>query len=491
VPSRRDRAGGPRARASLRRSVDRGGGRAQGRSAGPVTAAIQSLTHDGRGVAHVDGKAVFIAGALPGEQVEFVYTDRRRDYAEGRLVGLLVPAPERVEARCAHYGTCGGCSLQHVAPGAQVAIKEQLLLEQLRRIGGLPPPELWPPLGGEPWGYRCRARLAVVSAGRGEGLVLGFREKGRATVAAIDTCPVLHPAVGRRLSELRRVLERLSIRAKIPGIEVAVGDEVAVVAVRVLATPTPEDRDILREFARATGLALSLQHAAGAPPVALDGGPEISPSYALPAFDLRMRFRPGTFVQANPAINRRLVDRVVETLEASPRDQVLDLYCGLGNFTLPMARLAGRVVGVEGDPALLEQAEANARDNGIRNVEFHAADLSADIGDRHWALRRYDQVVLDPPRAGACALLGRFAQWQPRRILYVSCDPATLARDAGVLVRGQGYRLARVGVVDMFPHTGHVESLALFVRGEGKRVAGPRRAAAAGQVRPSPPMVSA
>lgn len=462
-------------------------------SSRPTTASIRSLTHDGRGVAHVEGKAVFIAGALPGEEVEFVYTDRRRDYAEGRLVGLLARARERVEARCVHYGSCGGCSLQHLAPAAQIGIKQQLLLEQLRRIGKLPPPDLWPPLAGDPWGYRCRARLTVETRAEGDGLALGFREKGRTSVAAIDSCPVLHPAVGLRLGELRQALEGLSIRRTIPAIEVAVGDDVAVLALRVLAEPTPEDQDILREFTRATGLVVTLRRADGGLPLPLEGAPEVMPLYALPRWGVRMRFRPGSFVQANPGINRQLVDRVVETLAASAGDQVLDLYCGLGNFTLPVAKMAGRVVGVEGDPGLVEQARANARDNGIGNVEFHIADLSADIGGRPWALQRYDQVVLDPPRAGAFALLDRFTHWRPRRVLYVSCDPATLARDAGVLVREQGYELARVGVLDMFPHTGHVESLALFVRGQGRRVQGRRRLGAAAQEAASaaPPVVTA
>lgn len=428
----------------------------------PVKVTIESLAHDGRGVAHVDGKVIFIDEALPGEEVEFVYTESRRDFAEGKVVNMLTRAPERVKAECSYYGVCGGCSFQHVESSAQISIKQGLLAEQFKRIGKVDIPELWEPLVGPHWGYRRKARMGVKYVAKKNRALVGFRERRHQYLAEIDSCLVMHPTVGTRLTALSELIAGLSIREKIPQIEVAIGDEQCVLAIRVLEPPTQADIERLRAFGRLHGISLCLQAKGPDTIVPLDGEPEIIPSYALPDQSIEFKFRPAMFTQVNYEINRQMINRVLETLALDKNDTVLDLFCGLGNFTLPMARVAGLVVGIEGDQPLVNHARENARHNGIDNVEFYAADLSKDIGDQPWANRKYNKIMLDPSRAGASEVLRHFKKWQPERIVYVSCNPSTLARDAGILVNELGYKLIKAGVMDMFPQTAHVESIALF-----------------------------
>lgn len=428
----------------------------------PVEAVIESLTHDGRGVARVDGRPVFIDAALPGERIRFVYTDSRRDYAEGRLVELLTESPDRIRPPCPHHDMCGGCSFQHVAADAQIRIKQALLAEQFRRIGRLDIPEFWPPLTGPSWGYRRKARMGAKYVAPKQRMLVGFREKRRHWLAEIDACAVLHPTVGGNLPALAAMLASLSIREHIPQIEVAVGDSQCVLAVRVMRPPSAEDIEKLRAFGRRHGMALRLQPKGPDTIAPLPGEPDFDLTYALPDQGIEFKFRPAMFTQVNYAINRSMVNRVLAALEPNPDDTVLDLFCGLGNFTLPIAKYAGRVVGVEGDRPLVEFAGRNARFNNLTNVEFFAADLSRDLSAEPWAGRRYDKLLLDPSRAGAAEALPMIKQWRPERIVYVSCNPSTLARDAGILVNELGYRLLRAGVMDMFPHTAHVESMALF-----------------------------
>jgi 23S rRNA (uracil1939-C5)-methyltransferase len=429
-----------------------------------VQTRIESFAHDGRGVAHVDGKAVFIDGALPGEEVRFFYTDIRRDFAEGRVDRVLAPSPLRVEPRCPHFGVCGGCSLQHLAEDAQIVEKQRLLLEQFRRLGKVEPDALWPPLTGPRWGYRHKARLGVKYVAKKGRVLVGFREQGSAFIAEIDSCPVLHPKVGERLRDLAEMIEGLSVREKLPQIEVAVGDEGSALVFRVLADPTSADLDALRAFGARLDFDIHLQRLGPDSVVALQ--PESPPllSYALPNHRIEFRFRPIDFTQVNVAINRDMVDRVMEALSPDTADRVLDLFCGLGNFTLPLARRCAFVTGVEGNREAVARAGQNARDNGIDNVAFHVADLSRPLDGVSWANDRYDKVLLDPSRAGAQEVLSLASKWRAARVVYVSCNPSTLARDAGILVQQHGYRLVRAGVMDMFPHTAHVESIALFER---------------------------
>jgi 23S rRNA (uracil1939-C5)-methyltransferase len=428
----------------------------------PAQAAVESLTHDGRGVAYVGGKAVFIDDALPGETVEFVYTDSRRDFAEGKVVNVLQRSADRVEPACPHYGICGGCSFQHVEAEAQIRIKQDLLAEQFKRIGKVDVPGFWQPLTGPHWGYRRKARMGVKYVAKKNRALVGFRERRHQYLAEIDSCRVMHPVVGTRLTALAELIEGLSIREKIPQIEVAIGDEQCVLAVRVLEPPTSADIEQLRRFGREHNISLCLQPKGPDTIEPLPGEPEVIPFYSLPDQGVEFKFRPAMFTQVNYEINRQMINRVLELLELDKNDNVLDLFCGLGNFTLPMATLAGSVTGIEGDQPLVNHAWENARHNGIGNVEFYAADLSKDISDQPWAGRKYNKILLDPSRAGASEVLPHFKKWKPERIVYVSCNPSTLARDAGILVNELGYRLIKAGVMDMFPQTAHVESIALF-----------------------------
>lgn len=428
----------------------------------PVLAAIDSLTHDGRGVAHIDGKAVFIDAALPGEAVELLYTEIRRDYAEAKVVKVLKSSEHRVEPLCPHFDVCGGCSFQHVDSEMQIAIKQGLLEEQFKRIGKLTIPELWEPLTGPHWGYRRKARLGVKFVAKKNRVLVGFREKRNPYLAEMDNCIVLHPIVGSKLVALGEMIADLSIREKIPQIEVAIGDDECVLAVRVLEPPTTADQDIMRAFGKAHNLTFCLQSKGPDTIVPLAGEPTVNPTYALPDQGIEFKFRPAMFTQVNYEINRLMVNRVLATLDLTKNDTVLDLFCGLGNFTLPMAKYAGLVIGVEGDLPLVNHARENASHNKIDNVEFYVADLSKDMSEQPWVKRRYNKIMLDPSRAGALEVLQNFKKWQPEKIVYVSCNPSTLARDAGMLVNELGYKLVKAGVMDMFPQTGHVESIALF-----------------------------
>ncbi len=430
----------------------------------PVAALIESFAHDLRGVAHVNGKAVFVDGALPGEEVEFVYTDIRRDYAEARVARVITPAPNRIEPRCPHFGVCGGCSLQHLDENQQIVIKQNLLMEQFCRIGKVEPEEIWPPLTGPHWGYRHKARLGVKWVAKKGKVLVGFREKASSFLAELGTCLVLHPKVGERLPDLSVMIESLSIRDQVPQIEVAVGDERAALVFRVLGPPAQDDLEILRSFGRRFGFDLYLQPKGPDSVFAL--WPENPPllGYALPENGVEFRFQPTDFTQVNVAINRKMVNRVLEALDPQAGDEILDLFCGIGNFTLPLARKAAQVIGVEGGAEAVARARQNALDNGLDNVAFHVADLTQTQDSSPWANRKYDKVLLDPSRAGAMEILAYAGKWSASRIVYVSCNPSTLARDAGILVNGQGYRLVKAGVMDMFPNTTHVESIALFER---------------------------
>lgn len=430
----------------------------------PCLAEIESLSPEGRGVAHADGKAVFVFGALPGERVRFIYTASYRDYAEGKTIEVLEASPLRVEPRCPHYGVCGGCSLQHLAEASQIEQKQQLLLEQFRRIGKVEPETVFPPLTGPHWGYRHKARLGVKWVPKKNKVLVGFREQASAFIADLETCPVLHPQVGERLQPLAASLARLTIRDRLPQIEVAVGEESAALVFRVLAEPAPGDLDVLRSFGAEHGFDLYLQPGGPDSVVPLQPTEPAMLNYRLTNPEIDFRFKPTDFTQVNVEINRRMVERVLEILDPTPGEQLLDLFCGIGNFTLPLARRAGTVIGVEGSRESVERARLNARQNGIGNAEFHLADLSVDTADLAWARLQYDKVLLDPSRAGALEVLQSASTWAAHRVVYVSCNPATLARDAALLVYQSGYRLIGAGVMDMFPHTAHVESIALFER---------------------------
>ncbi len=433
-------------------------------SSEPETGRVESLNQDGAGVVHA-GKAVFVAGALPGELVRFVRRRAHSQYDEAELDAVLEPAAARVTPRCAHFGTCGGCALQHLDGAAQLEIKQQQLRAALERIGKVTPREWLAPVTGPQWQYRRRARLGARYVRSRERSMVGFRERLSSHVAELRHCEVLSAPVDNLLEPLGALLTALSIRERVPQVEASVADECTVLVLRVLDAPSDADRLLLLEFEARHGLRLYLQPG-GLGTVRPLREPEAMLDYVLPDFKLRLKFLPSDFIQINAELNRTLVTRVVQLLELDEQSRVLDLFCGLGNFTLAMARQAASVVGVEGDAGLVARAAGNATANGIANAVFHSANLaSADIDFAGWARGPYSHVLLDPPRIGARELLPMLARLAPRRLVYVSCHPGSLARDLGELVHEHGFKLLAAGVADMFPQTAHVESVAVLAPG--------------------------
>ncbi len=421
---------------------------------------VSGLTTEGEGVVHL-GKTAFVAGALPGERVRLRRTRRHRQHDDAQLLAVLEPAASRVTPRCEHFGVCGGCLLQHLAGDAQLAAKEAQLRDTLARVARIAPERWLPPLAGPAWNYRRRARLGVKYVRKKGCVVVGFRERAAPYVAQLKQCEVLAPPAGTLITPLAELIEGLSIREQLPQIEVAVADNATALVLRVLSPPAPSDLEQLAAFGARHGLQLYLQPG-GLETVAPLSAPGEPLHYRLPAFDLTLEFLPTDFIQVNGAVNAALAARAVELLQPDSSSRVLDLFCGIGNFTLPLARRAAAVVGVEGDAALIARARSNAARNGLGNTEFHVANLAAAGTDPPWARGPYTHVLLDPPRTGAREVLALLAAFGPERVLYISCHPGSLARDLGVLVHEHGMRLEAAGVVDMFPHTAHVESIALL-----------------------------
>ena len=428
----------------------------------PVQIDIESLSHDGRGVGRIDGKATFVDAALPGETVMFQYTQQRGSFDEGRAIEVLKASDDRVEPRCAQASLCGGCSLQHMNPDAQIAMKQGVLLEQLQHFGELQPEEVLPPMTGPHYGYRRKARLGVKFVLKKDAVLVGFREKRNSFLAEIEQCHVLAEEVGLRFPEIKQLILGLESRSEIPQIEVAKGDDSVAVIVRHLKPLAEADLAKIVAFCQHNELQLYLQPGGNHTvhkvwPV--EGEERLY--YGLPAFDLNMRFHPNDFTQVNQEINQKMISQAVEFMDIQPGERVLDLFCGLGNFTLPLARKAAQVVGVEGDDAMVVRGRENAEHNGLGNVEFYGADLTQPFDGQPWGVAGFDKILIDPPRSGALEIVSKMTVFKPKRIVYVSCNPATLARDAGELKK-QGYGLLKAGVMDMFPHTTHVESIAVF-----------------------------
>jgi 23S rRNA (uracil1939-C5)-methyltransferase len=428
-------------------------------------AQVESIDYEGHGVAHLNGKAVFIDGALPGETVVFRYHNKKKTHDTGRVVEVLHASPDRVTPRCAHYGVCGGCSLQHLRPAAQLKAKQQVLRDALARIGKVQPDDWLPPLEGQPWGYRRRARLGVKLVPKKGGVLVGFREKRSAFITPLTFCEVLDANVAQRLPDLKTLVEGLSCADRLPQIEVAAGDNAIALVFRHLVPLTADDHAALTAFGRRHTMQIWLQ----------PGGPDsIAPLwpaqpealvYRLPDEGVEFEFAATDFIQVNADLNRRMVRQALALLDLQSTESVLDLFCGLGNFSLPLARHACKVLGIEGDARLIHKARSNAARNAIANVEFIAADLHAETGADPWGDAHFDKWLLDPPRTGAIEVIRRLVPDRlPARIVYVSCNPATLARDAQLLVHVKGYRLTYAGAMDMFPQTSHVEAMAVFDR---------------------------
>lgn len=431
-----------------------------------VEADIDALAHDGRGITRLDGKTVFVHGALPGETVRFEHQRRRRAYDEGTTVEVLKPAGNRVDPRCAHFDLCGGCALQHLDIDAQRQAKQQVLLDNLARIGKLEPERVLEPLTGASWGYRRRARLGVKFVRKKSRVLVGFRERRSAFITDIVQCEVLDPKVGTIIKPLGQMIQQLSIAEQVPQIEVAIADNAVALVLRHLAPLVDEDKVILRQFAEQHIVRFYSQPGDADSIEPLDEA--VTPlQYQLPEYSITITFEPADFIQINATINEKMVALALELLDVQPGHQVLDLFCGLGNFSLPLARQGAEVTAVEGDSALIERARANASNNGLADkTAFHTANLFEPVKTLPWAKKgrqnHYDSILLDPPRAGAREVIEEcFADFKASRIVYVSCHPGTLARDAALLCN-KGYKLIAAGVMDMFPHTAHSESIALF-----------------------------
>jgi 23S rRNA (uracil1939-C5)-methyltransferase len=425
---------------------------------------IESLDHEGRGVAHVDGKTIFIEGALPGEAVEYASYRRKTNYEKAHAIRILRASSQRVVPPCPHFGTCGGCSMQHLHLAGQTAAKQRVLEDALWHIARLKPEQVFPPIAGTGWGYRLRARLSVRYVASKGGALVGFREKHSSYVALMDSCAILPPHVSALIPALKTLIDGLAQPDRVPQIEVAVGGTRTVLLLRHLAPLPTDDLDRLRQFADAHGIIWYLQ-SKGLDTVTLFHPADADMlSYPLPDFGLELQFHPTEFTQVNNGVNRMLIRRAMSLLKPQAGERIADLFCGLGNFTLPIARFGARVVGIEGSAALVQRARQNAEHNGLAsNCEFAVANLFDATEESFAALGAFEKLLIDPPREGAIALVKALpADGGPRCIVYVSCSPATLARDAAVLVHEKGYRLRGAGIANMFPHTSHLESIALF-----------------------------
>jgi 23S rRNA (uracil1939-C5)-methyltransferase len=429
----------------------------------PETARIESVTHDGRGIAAIEGKKVFVAGALVGEEVRFVRRKSRRKFDEAELLEILQASPDRIDARCEAFGRCGGCSLQHVSDEQQRQIKSQTLKDNLQRIGKLEAEQWLEPIIGPAWKYRRRARLAVKDVPAKGRVLVGFRERHAPFITDMHRCEVLAAPVDGMIDALSEMIGCLTIKARLPQIEVAVAENAVAMVFRVLDPPSDEDKALLSEFGAQHDVRIYLQPG-GLDSVSLlypEGGVEAL-MYSLPEFDIRIEFDAIGFVQVNAEINQRMVSRAIELLDPQADDRVLDLYCGIGNFSLPLAKQSGTVLGVEGEALLVSAAIENAKLNNVSNATFRQADLNAIDGKEGWLKEGWDRVLLDPARSGAAEIVKHMDVIGAGRIVYVSCHPGTLARDAGTLVHEHGYTCAAAGIIDMFPHTAHVESIAVF-----------------------------
>jgi len=427
---------------------------------------IESLDQEGRGIAHADGKVVFIEGTLPGERVAYSSYRKKPSFEIAQVTEILKPSFMRVEPKCIHFGVCGGCSMQHLDPAAQVAAKQRILEDNLERIGKVKPETILPPIHGMPWGYRQRARLSVRHVLKKGKTLVGFHERRSSYVANMTRCEILPPKISKLILPLAELIDGLSIRERLPQIEVACGDNVDVLVLRIMESLTEADKAALRAFADAHAIQFWLQPKG--PDTCYPFHPLDAPrlTYTLPEFGIEMPFAPTEFTQVNHQLNRVMVHRAIRLLDPQPGERIADFFCGLGNFTLPIARSGAKVLGIEGSPALVKRGQQGAAHNGLSaNTEFMAMNLFEMNEEALKKLGCFDRWLIAPPRDGAVELVKAITpETAPGHIVYVSCNPATLARDAAVLVQVHGYTLKSAGVMNMFPQTSHVESIAVFVK---------------------------
>jgi 23S rRNA (uracil1939-C5)-methyltransferase len=422
---------------------------------------IDGSTHDGRGVGRHENKVVFVTGALVGERVLAVQTGRKRNFDEAMVTSILEPSPSRVEPKCQHFGVCSGCVLQHMSVEKQIEAKQQVLLDNLQRIGHVMPERVLPVLTAQAWGYRRKGRFSVRYVEKKGGVLVGFREHDPRYVAHLNQCHTLVPEIAALITPLADMVGDMPAMRDITQIEFIRGDGPTALVFRHHSDLQEGDLSLLRAFGARHDAQIFLQPGSvhTVHPIRADYPPL---GFELAGSGIRFQFKPLDFIQVNAAMNEVMIERTLHLLEPKPADVVLDLFCGLGNFTLPLAKVVGEVVGVEGDQGLVDRAKENALRNGIANAAFFAADLSQDIAAQLWKTQGFNKILLDPPRAGALDVLKQLNLKGVERIVYVSCHPASLARDAAYLVQERGYRLSQAGAMDMFPQTAHVESIAVF-----------------------------
>jgi len=420
---------------------------------------IESLSHDGRGIAHINGKTVFIENALPNEKIKFAYIKRHNNFDEGKTTEIIEPAAMRTTPLCPHFGICGGCNLQHLKHAAQLELKQKTLLEQLEHFGKTVPQNIIPPLTGPIWHYRNKARLAVKYVQKKNKVLVGFHEKNGRFIADIFTCPVLGSTLSDRINDLSSLISQLSIPTAIPQIEVAITAEETALVLRHLKEFNADDLAHLKAFAVKHHYKIYLQPQ-GTESIHCLTAENLELNYKLTQQNLTLSFHPCDFTQTNHAINQKLVTLALELLAPNIQDKILDLFCGIGNFSLPLAQKCQKVIGVEGNNNAILRAKNNTIYNNIHNLEFYVADLTT-LPQQNWIIQKFTKILLDPPRTGALEIIKNFPQFNAHKVLYVSCNPATLARDAQELI-AQGFTLTHAGIIDMFPHTKHVEALALF-----------------------------
>ncbi|AXA34018.1 23S rRNA (uracil(1939)-C(5))-methyltransferase RlmD [Francisella adeliensis] len=436
---------------------------------GIFEAQIISLSHDGRGIAKVDGKTTFIPFTLPGEEVKFEYTFSKAKFDEGKVVEYISKSAERVEPICEHFEICGGCSLQHMSSQAQIKLKQETLLNQLKYIGeGVEPQSILEPLLSQNTeGYRNKARLGVRFVTKKGRILVGFRERNGRFLADIEKCVILNPLIGQKLPEISAFIENLSNYKQIAQLEVAIDDYRPAIIIRHLEPFTDSDIELIKQFSQEHNYWIYLQSKGPDTVFRLYPEQNVEPvklSYN-PVKDIKIGFEPGDFTQVNNDINKKMIQKAIELLDIQKDDSIIDLFCGLGNFTLPLSQFAKTVIGVEGEQTMVNRAIETAKNNNVKNAKFYMANLFESFEDKEWFNDfEYNKMLLDPPRAGAQEVCQNIEKFGVERIVYVSCSTATLARDAGILVNQKGYTLVSTGVMDMFPHTMHVESIAVFVK---------------------------
>ena len=426
-----------------------------------VEITIEKLDHQGLGFGRLDGKAIFVAGALPGERVSVNIVEQKKQYAKATLRKVLTPSEQRIAPSCPHYATCGGCSLQTLDSDVQADYKQTALFSLLQNFSKNDDINFAEPILSQPWQYRRTARLSVMFDRKAKQLVFGFRERNSKSLVAISQCPVLAPALSALIQPLRELIATLTVRRDLGHIELFAVDSGIICLFRILKPLKDKDQGLLQAFASKHQLSIYLQPE---PETVLKLTPDTPAAwYQLSDGEFKLNFTPGNFIQVNPVVNNQMVKQAINWLELNAEDRVLDLFCGGGNFSLPIARLCQSVVGIEGVDEMVRQAHANAIANNVDNAQFYQADLSADFSKLPWAKNSFDKVLLDPARAGAAETVQYLHKLKVKKIVYVSCNPATLARDSKLLME-KHYKLTRLGMIDMFPQTGHVESMALFER---------------------------